>query len=75
MSKVRFEIGHIINSVQTEGIFKSDLLSDCIKEWEEKGYNDKDYFIDVWEFNSDNIPYPVADVKIEDWIFKRKNID
>jgi len=69
MVKIRFEIGHIKNTDgETESVYQSDILTDCLKEWLRKDYDTDRYFIDVWEFKND-IPYPIADVKIEDWIF------
>jgi len=71
--KIHFEIGHIkevINDIhETESVFSSDSLKECIKEWKIKKYTTDKYFIDVWETEKTGLSYPIADIKIADWIF------
>lgn len=68
--KIHFEIGHIhsINqedgTEETESVFSADSLSECLAEFKTKGYTEPEYFIDVWETRCGDIPYPVADVKV-----------
>lgn len=71
---LHFEIGHVKNyeiertEDETESVFSADCLSDCLKEFAEKGYKQPEYFIDVWEQDGEeNPPYPIADIKIDDW--------
>ena len=77
MKTIHFEIGHIRTlspyevknqEDETESVFFSDNLSDCLKEFAEKGYKEPEYFIDVWEQDGiENPPYPIADIKVEAW--------
>lgn len=65
-----FEIGHVKDeSGETEKVFEADFLSECLKEWIEKGYKSPEYFIDVWETDKEGLGYPLGDIKLEDWIF------
>lgn len=63
-----FEIGHD-KGEETEGIFRSELLSDCIKEFKNKGYKSPEYFIDIWESDKEGLGYPIAEIKIDDNLF------
>jgi hypothetical protein len=78
MSKtIHFEIGHLKyyghdvigeSLTETESVFHSDNLSDCLKEFVKQGYKEPEYFIDVWEQDGvENPPYPIADIKIDAW--------
>jgi hypothetical protein len=77
MKTIHFEIGHNrklnpyeIENMEdtTESVFRSDCLSDCLKEFAEKGYTEPEYFIDVWEQDGiENPPYPLGDIKIDAW--------
>lgn len=78
MKTIHFEIGHIFNrkwdnefkkvTHETESVFTSDNLSDCLREFVNQRYTEPDYFIDVWEQDgADNPPYPIADIKIDAW--------
>jgi hypothetical protein len=67
-----FEIGHD-KGTETESVFRADTLQECLTEWKQKGYNKPEYFIDIWE-EVNGVPYPIADINIEDWIFKPKNL-
>lgn len=72
--KTHFEIGHIkdeqLNGMQeTESVFHANSLTECINEWRDKNYSEPEYFIDVWETDSEGTPFPVGDIKIEKWMF------
>jgi len=76
MSKIHFEIGQYINGYdkdaeynETRGVFSSTSLKKVIKEYKEQNCSSPNYFIDVWETDEEGTPYPIADIKIEDWIF------
>lgn len=71
---IHFEIGHLkyyghdgIGETlsETESVFTSFSLKDCLKEWKEEGYTEPEYFIDVWEQKKNSISYPLANIKIE----------
>jgi len=71
--KTHFEIGHIkdeqedVYRKETESVFTANSLTECINEWKDKGYSEPDYFIDVWETDFEGTPFPVGDVKMENW--------
>ena len=74
MKTIHFEIGHVTKidqnwgTEETESVFHSDNLSDCLREFVAQGYTEPEYFIDVWEQDgTDNPPYPIADIKIDAW--------
>jgi hypothetical protein len=59
-----FEIGFCDENSETHTVYNSNLFSDCIREWKEKQYNKADYFIDVWEFEADGTPVPIANIDL-----------
>lgn len=76
MEKIFFAIGHYKNGFdedaednETESVFTSKSLVEVIKEFQNKKYTEPNYFIDVWEKDEDGLSYPVADIKIQNWIF------
>jgi len=75
MIKTHFEIGENIGfnegGFETQTVFSASTLSECIEEWKRQKYTSAKYFIDVWETKNDGCPYHKADIKIENWIFKR----
>lgn len=40
-----------------------------IKEFKEKGYNTREYFIDVWEKDKNGASYPLAEINIDEFYF------
>lgn len=76
--KTHFEIGHLKyfghdvigeTLLETESVFHANSLTECINEWRDKNYSEPEYFIDVWETDSEGIPFPVGDIKMEKWMF------
>lgn len=72
---VYFEIGCYVNGFdkdsdnnETKQVFSSRSLKAVLQEWKLRNYSQPNYFIDVWEQENGTF-YPVADIKIEDWIF------
>ena len=80
MGKIHFEIGQYVDgydkdaeSNQTCSVFSSPSLKKVIKEYQEQNCSAPNYFIDVWETDENGTPFPVADIKIEDWIFNKED--
>ena len=74
MEKVHFEIGHLTTEIQngkqvTESVFSSSTFTECLKEFKEKGYNTREYFIDVWEKDKNGASYPLAEINIDEFYF------
>lgn len=70
MSKIHFEIGTSDDTGETHSVFSSASLREVIKEWKKQQYNDRTYFIDVWETDEEGTPYPIADIKLEPWVLE-----
>lgn len=66
---VHFEISHD-NGTCTEPVFQSDSIVECLNQWRKRGYVEPEYFIEAWEDTGDELPFPVAQIKIEDHCFK-----
>jgi hypothetical protein len=71
MKSVWFEIGRVsdgedgFSKGETYTVFRSGLLSECLKECKEQGYKPGKYFIDVWEADSEEAtPFPVGEIKL-----------
>jgi len=73
MIKTHFEIAKITqideHNQEIQSVFSANNLSECLKEWKEKQYDKINYFIDVWEQKENDVPYPIADINIPEWIF------
>jgi hypothetical protein len=65
-----FAIGQVKEN-ETQTVFTADTLEECLLEWIKNNYSNPEYFIDVWE-KMNGTPFPIADIKFEDWISKIK---
>ena len=64
---LHFAIGHD-NGEETRTIETFDYPDQALAAFKKAGYSEKDgYFIDIWMNDETGLPFPVADIKVEDW--------
>lgn len=71
MKGIHFEIGQEnLVTHETNFVYGADTLKEVLQIWKEQGYTSPEYFIDIWETDKDGTPYPLVDIKVDDWLLQ-----
>jgi len=75
MSRIHFEIGkENLETHETSFVYSGDTFKEVLQIWKEQGYSSPEYFIDVWETDKEGTPYPLTDIKVDDFMLQHYTI-